>query len=82
MSLNQSFAHTRVSKLNKTIDFEINESFSSSDMISNTHRPAGELTIGSNVISLSYSEIQEIIDTLQSVKDVIYKQHKLGMLPT
>jgi len=81
MSLNQTIGHTRFHQSERKIDFTINKAFSNADLIGTTSKSAGELSVGNQVLNLSYSEIQSIIDTLVSVKDTLYKQHKLGLLP-
>lgn len=80
MSINLSVGHTKGSSNLRSIDFDINPNFSQSDFKGETNAYCGELKIRDQVFKLKHHELERIIDTLTSAKDVLYKKHKLGIM--
>lgn len=81
MSINQTFAHHNTFSKNR-IDFTLNEEFNSNDFQQKTSRSksCGVLSINNNEYNMSISEIETLIETLNSAKEVILKKYKLGIM--
>ncbi len=79
MSLNQAFAHSKKhSEL--SIDFEVNENFTSTDFKSNSKKYCGTLNIGSKKFEMTLNDINILSDLLINVKEVFHRKHSIGLM--
>jgi hypothetical protein len=84
MSINNTWSYgTKARNLGEvfnTIDFELNPALTSEAVKHRaTQTIVGNLTIGNRTTKLNLKEIDKIIETLESAKDVYFKKYKLNI---
>lgn len=85
MSVNQSFSfnNSRAEKMGNhfsSIDFEINPDLTSEIVKSSTTKcKVGSFSISNKKFDLNLNEINRIIETLESAKEIYIKKYKLGI---